>query len=150
MAFSNGRTTSESIASEGNGLRFMVSQPMPATAINPAATHRQSQPRFDFAGSSVRSAIDSANSTRASPIECSRFETSRVKQRRNTRRTPLGVASGTASNGGSSLSTDAITIDTFSPSNARFPTSASSRHTPNDQMSLRASTALPWACSGLM
>ena len=72
------------------------------------------------------------------------------RHRRSVCRTWAGTTAGSASKSGSRWSTFESVIDTSSSSNARRPTSISKRTQPNAQMSLRLSTVLPRACSGLM
>jgi hypothetical protein len=66
------------------------------------------------------------------------------------RRTAAGVREGNAVQSGSVLSTPARMSDTVSPPKRLRPTSISYSSTPKDQTSVRRSTGLPRACSGLM
>ena len=92
----------------------------------------------------------SVSSSRASPIHCSRFLGSLSRQRASSLRTGGGVSGGSASRSGGSLSTEARTSDTVSPSKSLRPVSISHSTTPKAQMSARRSTFLPRACSGDM
>jgi hypothetical protein len=60
------------------------------------------------------------------------------------------MSSGSASQSGSSLSTEASVSEIVSPENARSPLSISYRTQPKDQTSARLSTGRPRACSGDM
>ena len=57
---------------------------------------------------------------------------------------------GSRAQSGSFINTAASMSDTSSPSKARRPVSISKSTQPKAQMSVRLSTALPRACSGLM
>ena len=61
-----------------------------------------------------------------------------------------GVPSGKRSQSGSRLMTAERVSVTVSPSNAGLPVSISYSTQPNAHMSVRRSTGLPRACSGLM
>ena len=61
-----------------------------------------------------------------------------------------GAVAGRAAQSGSPLNTSASVSLPPSPSNARRPVSISKSTQPNAQMSVRRSTGLPRACSGLM
>ena len=115
---------------------------MPAFLIVPRTT--------GDAGGAGSSAAASSNSNRASAMSARRRLRSRSSTRRRSRRTGSGVSGGSAFQSGALLSTATSTSATSSPSNARRPVSISYSTQPNAQMSLRLSTALPRACSGLM
>ena len=83
-------------------------------------------------------------------MACSRALTSFFRQRVSNRRSPAGVAAGTAPQSGSLLMTDTIVSVTSSPRNARVPVSISNSTAPKAQTSVRRSTVRPFACSGLM
>ncbi len=75
---------------------------------------------------------------------------SRCRHFRRTLLTPAGVWSGSAAQSGSFDRTETSVSLTVSPSKARFPVSISYSTHPKAQTSVRLSTALPRACSGLM
>ena len=61
-----------------------------------------------------------------------------------------GVAAGKADHSGSRSRIAAIVSERVSPANATRPVSISYSTQPNAQMSVRLSTGLPRACSGLI
>ena len=90
----------------------------------------------------------------APPIRCGHRRclpwASFSKHRRRSLRRPDGVCVGTDSQSGSFLMTAARMSVTVAPSKVFLPDRASYKQHPNAQISLRVSTALPRACSGLM
>src|SRR4029453_11691320 len=92
-----------------------------------------------------------SSSIRTSPAWRRRRATSLLRQRRTSRLTDSGVSRGSAAHSGSRVSTPAMASDTLSVAPiARRPVSISKITQPNAQMSVRSSSALPRACSGLM
>ena len=83
-------------------------------------------------------------------MSCNRSRAFFTRQRRNNRRSSVGVAGGRAVQSGSFVRIDAIESEIVLPGNAWRPVSISYRTHPNAQMSARSSTELPRACSGLM
>ncbi len=124
--------------------------PMPKISVfRPSA-------RMPFVGAAVVSsavtgaASASSISIRASPASRARLLISFCKQRRSKSRIFVGVETGSVFHSGSSFSTAARISVVISPRNACLPVSSSYTRQPNAQMSVRLSTALPRACSGLM
>jgi hypothetical protein len=92
----------------------------------------------------------SSSTIRASAMSCSRFFGLRSRQRRSSRRIAGGTPAAARRGRSRRISTPASVSGTESPANSRRPVSISKSTTPNAQMSARLSTALPFACSGLM
>ncbi len=143
------------------GVRISAHDAAPAMAIAasaaiPSAT-RLCEERGGAAGTvcvssrtSVRAAL-SSSSRRTRPICGRRFCGSFCRHRRSSVRTCGGVSAGNVVQSGSRVRMCATASEIVSPgSNVCLPVSISNRTQPNDQMSVRRSTGLPRACSGLM
>lgn len=108
------------------------------------------------------SAVDSGISSSASPetARANAMPAARAFWNRSLGARAQTCANHASSAGGSSGTTSVmrglvvwmarVIAPTVTPSNGRFPVSASNARTPSDQMSARASTSSPRICSGLM
>ena len=134
---------------------LQAQSPTPAAAISrPAATPITRMPApcrsTKGVGPVTRPARVSSNSSRASPISCSRLRGSLVRHRRSRYFTFSGVLAGRAPHSGSrSMMPTRISV-AVRPGNVRFPLSTSYITQPKAQISVFRSTGLPEACSGLM
>jgi hypothetical protein len=99
---------------------------------------------------SAGDAIPSSICSRATEAESSRRVRSFSRHRRNKRRIDAGVSAGSVVESGSRSRIAASVSEMVSPANGAHPVSISWSTQPNDQMSVRLSSGLPRACSGLM
>jgi hypothetical protein len=139
--------------------RGLLDSPLPrsappatvASATLPSRSHGARTPqRLRAVRPAWRSYSTSERMRRASAASCSRYFGSRCRQRLISRRSSSGVSRGSCTQWTSCRSTAASVSVVVSPRNGRSPTSISKITTPSAQMSARASTASPRACSGAM
>jgi hypothetical protein len=119
-------------------------------ATRSTATGSLSGGAFATSGSGASPVIARASASAAARAVWNRSAGARAHARAN-QPSSVGGSSGTMAEGrGSVVWIASVIAPTVTPSNGRAPVSASNATTPSDQMSLRASTASPRICSGLM
>ena len=111
----------------------------------PAGARAEAVPVLDVLSTSASSISKCASATEWS-LNFGSFSRHRVSSRRRLD----GVDGGSAFQSGSRSRIFAIVSEVVAPGNARRPVSISYKTQPNAQISVRASTACPRACSGLM